>query len=171
MNIFFLFLFFKFFFEIRFRLLFFLIFLYFFTVYFFQLRQRHTLYQSTSTTPAWTACVNALTSASIPSRSTASSRRERMTFFIFLFWFLIRRKVFSRSSNFRERSIWLCVLLVVFSAATSAKNPFKSAMLSKAKTLNRLSFYEKIETPTERKIAAVFIYHALASNTIETRDS
>jgi len=44
-------------------------------------------------------------------------------------------------------------------------------MLSKAKTLNRLSFYEKIETPTERKIAAVFIYHALASNTIETRDS
>ena len=142
-------------------------------MYFFNYeKQRHTLYQSTSTTPALTACVNALTSDSIPSRSTASSRRERMRFLIF--FFLIsnsQKKVFSRSSNFRERSIWLCVLPVVFSAATSAKNLFKSAMLSKAKTLNRPPFYDKIQTPTETKIAALFIYLALPSNTIETCDS
>jgi len=59
----------------------------------------------------------------------------------------------------------------VFSAAISAKKPFKSLMLSKAKTLNRLTFYDKMQTPTETKIAAVFIYLALPSNTLETRDS
>jgi len=59
----------------------------------------------------------------------------------------------------------------VFSAAISAKKPFKSPMLSKAKTLNLLSFYDTIQTLTETKIAVVFIYLALPSNTIETRDS
>jgi len=44
-------------------------------------------------------------------------------------------------------------------------------MLSKAKTLNLLSFYDTIQTLTETKIAVVFIYLALPSNTIETRDS
>jgi len=105
---------------------------------------------------------------SIPSRRTTSSRRAR-TRFLFFCLFLIPnffQHVFELTQLRREKYLALCLTSQVLRRHLSEKKPFKSLIVSEAKqTLNLLTFKEKIQTPTDTKIAALFIHLAFPSNT------